>query len=258
MNPSDLTVVILTLDEEENIGRLLERLTWAPKIVVLDSGSTDKTLEIISRFPNATVHSRVFTGHASQWNAAIELIDTDWALALDADYIPSEDLASELASLSPRSAASAYRADFVYSIFGRPLTGSLYPSLPIFFRPRKALFYQEGHANKLRVDGEVQQLRARIFHDDRKSLDRWVRSQISYMKLEKKKLGIGGQELSWPDKLRRSHLLAPLYAFVYVLFVKRSILDGRAGFYYAYQRLFAEVLLSLELLDDELRNSKKR
>lgn len=256
MNPSDITVAIITLDEEENIGRLLERLSWAPRVLVFDSGSSDHTLAIISRFPNAIVHHRAFVSHASQWNAAMEVINTEWALALDADFIPSDEFAAELESLSPPAATSAYSADFIYSIFGHALQGSLYPSLPVLFRTRKAQFYQDGHANKLRVDGGVQKLQAKIFHDDRKPLDRWLRNQISYMTLEKKKLSTAGQKLSWSDKIRRSHLLAPIYAFLYVLFVKRSILDGRAGFFYAYQRLLAEVLLSLELLDAELRNGR--
>jgi len=257
MNRSDITVVILTLNEEENVGRLLECLSWALQVVVVDSGSTDRTIEIVSGFPNVTLRHRAFDTHASQWNAGVDASDTEWVLTLDADHMPSEELAGEIAGLLPASETSAYRATFIYSIFGRPLRGSLYPSLPVLFRRDRGSFYQDGHTNKLRVDGVIRKLDAKIFHDDRKPLDRWLRNQVSYMKLERAKLLSNGEPLSLPDRIRRSHLFAPIYAFVYVLLIKRAILDGKAGFYYAYQRLLAEVLLSLELLDDALRRPNK-
>jgi glycosyltransferase involved in cell wall biosynthesis len=67
---ADITPVILTYNEAANIGRSLERLTWAREVVVVDSGSTDDTLAIVARFPNARVVKRPFDTHAQQWRFA--------------------------------------------------------------------------------------------------------------------------------------------------------------------------------------------
>ena len=252
-----ITPVVITLDEEPNIGRLLARLSWASRVIVLDSGSTDSTASIVAGVPNAEFHYRRFDSLSEQWNAAVALANTEWVLALDADHLPSDSLESELRQLSPPAETAAYRGAFVYSIFGRPLRASLYPSLPLFFRRSASAFYQDGHSNKLRVTGAVSELRSRFFHDDRKPLDRWVRNQQSYMKNERAKLQSGTEPLDFVDRLRKSHLFAPVLAFVYVLFVKRAIFDGKAGLYYAYQRMVAEAMLALELLDEDLRRNPR-
>ncbi|HEY2876897.1 MAG TPA: glycosyltransferase, partial [Reyranella sp.] len=86
---ADITPVILTYNESANIGRSLERLTWAREVVVVDSGSTDDTLAIVARFPNARVFKRPFDTHAEQWRFATAEtgVTSIWILRLDADYI---------------------------------------------------------------------------------------------------------------------------------------------------------------------------
>lgn len=252
MNLDLITPAILTLDEEANIGRLLERLRWARRIVLVDSGSTDRTREIATRFPNVDFVVHAFEAHAAQWNFARSLVRTPWVLALDADHIPAAELESRLRALDP-SMYPAFRASFRYSIFGRALRGSLFPDLPVLFLNDRVEVHQDGHSNKLRVDGEIGDLSAEIHHDDRKSLARFVTNQLKYAGLERGKLSAGQVRLSMADRLRKRLVIAPLLAFFWVLFVKRGILDGRHGLYYAYQRLLAETMLALELLDEQLR-----
>src|SRR6266853_1961071 len=83
-----ITPVILTFNEAPNIGRTLERLPWARRIVVVDSFSDDDTGAIVTRYPKAELFRRRFDSHANQWNFAIHEtgINTEWILALDADY----------------------------------------------------------------------------------------------------------------------------------------------------------------------------
>ena len=92
-----------------------------------------------------------------------------------------------------------------------------------------------------------------IFHDDRKPLARWLSSQLKYASIEAVHLlGAQPSDLSFADRIRRRGWLAPFLVVAHVLFVKRTLLDGRAGWFYAFQRLSAEVLLALELLDRRL------
>jgi glycosyltransferase involved in cell wall biosynthesis len=252
---ADITPVILTYNEAANIGRSLERLTWAKEVVILDSGSTDETLAIASRFPNVRTVHRPFDAHAEQWRFAVEEtgVASDWILRLDADYMVEPGLRDELAGLAPAATTAAYEIAFTYCIDGRPLRASLYPALPVLFRRGKARFVQDGHTEKLRIDGTVEPMRNRLLHDDRKSLERWLQSQSRYQAQEAEKLSTRPwSALSWPDRLRRTRFLGPLAVAVHCLLVKGLIFDGSAGLLYTAQRVTADLILSMHLLRRDL------
>ena len=80
------TVLVLSFNEAPNLARCLDRLDWAPRILLVDSGSTDETLEIAGRYANVEVVHRPFDSFASQCNFGLGLIETPWVLSLDADY----------------------------------------------------------------------------------------------------------------------------------------------------------------------------
>src|SRR5436309_6848667 len=109
-----ITPLILTYNEAPNIGRSLGSLSWARDIVVVDSFSSDGTLEIVSRFPQARVFQRKFDCLENQWNYGLKEtgIDSEWILALDADYILTPSLLEEIKILNPISDISGYRVNF--------------------------------------------------------------------------------------------------------------------------------------------------
>jgi glycosyltransferase involved in cell wall biosynthesis len=251
---TQVTPVLLTWNEEPNIGRVLDRLTWARDIVIVDSGSSDRTLEVLAAYPNVRVVTRAFTSHEEQWNHAIEAtgVATPWILTLDADYVLSEALVQEIDALDPGPAntTSGYVARFVYMSLGRRLRGSLYPPRAVLMRRGSGRFVQEGHTQRLVLDGTVSRLRVPILHDDRKSLGRWVINQERYAALEARRLiEASTRTLGWPDRVRRGGLLAPILVAGYCLIVKQCALDGRAGLYYTFQRVVAECLLAMRLLE---------
>ena len=82
-----ITPLILTYNEAPNIRRTLEHLTWAKEIIVIDSYSTDETLEILSAIPQVKVFQRKFDSFAVQCNYGLEKITSEWVLSLDADYV---------------------------------------------------------------------------------------------------------------------------------------------------------------------------
>jgi glycosyltransferase involved in cell wall biosynthesis len=249
---NQITPLILTYNEAPNIGRTLEQLRWADDIVVVDSYSDDDTMEIASSFPHVRVYQRKFDSHESQWNFGLKEtgITTPWVLGLDADYVLTEELSAELNSLQPQSQINGYSAHFVYCIKGKRLRSGIYPPVTVLFRRVQASYCQDGHTQKLTVDGRVEDLRSPILHDDRKPLSRWFQSQARYTELEAKKLlGAEAGSLGWTDRIRRWRIVAPPAMLFYCLILRGGVLDGWAGFYYAFQRAVAELMLSLYLLD---------
>ena len=120
---SNISPLILTFNEEQNIGRALRPLSWAPRVVVLDSGSSDDTVEIASSFPNVSIHQRPFDTHRAQWNYGLSLVQGEWVLAFDADYITDEKFASEIEELIPAEDTNAFFARFMYTDFRATAAG---------------------------------------------------------------------------------------------------------------------------------------
>lgn len=253
----DITPLIITFNEADNIGRTLTKLAWARRIVVVDSGSTDTTLEILRCHPQVHVVQRPFDDAAAQCNFGLTQVKSDWVLSLDADYVLSDQLPTELSRLDLDGEQAGYAARFVYCIFGRPLRGSLYPPRIVLYRRERALYINEGHTQRARIDGPVGKLNSVIFHDDRKPLGRWLSSQKRYAALQAGYLVTAPQaSLRRNDRIRLAGWPAPLLVFVYTLLLKGCIFDGWAGWYYVLQRVLAETLIALELADRRLRPVK--
>jgi glycosyltransferase involved in cell wall biosynthesis len=251
---TEITPLILTHNEAPNIGRTLKQLAWARDIVVVDSFSTDNTLDIARRLPQVRIFQRTFDGHAQQWNYALSQtgISTGWVLALDADYVLSAGLVDEIARLAPPANIAGYRARFEYCIHGHTLRGSAYPPVTVLYRRCAAGYHQDGHTQRIVVAGNIADLSQPIRHDDRKPISQWVRSQDRYAELETVKMLEPGAAGTIADRLRRLRLVSPFLVFFYCLFVKRTILDGWPGVYYALQRMIAESLLSLRLIESRI------
>ena len=247
-----ITALILTYNEEANIARTLSRLDFCTDIVVLDSCSTDATAAIASRHPNVRVVANPFTTLAEQWNFGLEQtgIATEWILALDADYVLTDELIAELKNFNPAPDEDGFRATFVYCVHGRPLRAGVYPPVVVLFKKSLTRVEQDGHCQRARVKGRVKELAGRIHHDDRKSLSRWLNSQAGYMRLEAIKLeSTPSEKLATIDKLRKMIVVAPPVVFLYCLVVRGGILDGWPGWYYALQRAAAETILSITLIE---------
>ncbi len=244
------TALILTCNEEENIGLTLAALSWISEVVIVDSDSTDRTLEIAqASHPNVRIVTRRFDTHAQQWNFGLEQVRTAWVLTLDADYQLSPELSSEIQNLNPDEELAGYEARFEYRIFGHPLRASVYPPRVVLFRRERGSYYDDGHTQRLRPNGPVKPLSGLIYHDDRKSLSHWLQSQNRYAKLEARHLlAAGPDQLGLADRLRLKVFFAAPVMFFYLLLVRGLILDGWPGWLYVCQRTIAELLLSIRLL----------
>lgn len=257
MNLDQVTPLILTWNEEANIVRCLAKLNWAKRIVVIDSFSTDQTMAILKQCPQVSIFQREFDSHSNQWNFGLEQVQTEWILSLDADYILSEELISEIQSLE--TTEDGYWIDFRYFIGGKALRRSLLPPRLALFKKKQAAYVQDGHTQLLKLQVATGHLRSAIWHDDRKSFSRWWNAQKKYVMLETEKLiTTSFKELSLPDKIRTMILFAPAAAFFYCLFYKGLILDGWKGIVYSWQRFLTEQLLAFKLLKKLFNRNRGR
>jgi len=254
-----LSALLITHNEIANIGRTLAGLRWLPQIVVIDSGSSDGTLDLLEAHPRVRVLHRRFDSFAEQCNFGLNQISSDWVLSLDADYGVPEALATalpELLARADREQLAGYAMPFRYCIDGRPLRGSLLPPRTCLYRTRCGRYRNEGHGHRVHISGAVAPIAIPLLHDDRKPLERWLSSQQRYLRLEAATLlATPRQHLSPADRLRRDTPLAPLAVLILCLVGRGGLLDGSAGLTYALQRTYAELLLQL-LLGEERRNRR--
>jgi len=248
-----ITPLILTYNEDANINRTLGQLTWANQIIVIDSYSTDKTLEILYSYPQVKVFQRKFDSFARQCNYGLAKITSEWVLSLDADYFLTGQLINEIENLLINSNINSYSIRFKYCVFGEPLRGTLLPPRKVLYKKENAVYQDDGHAHRVQVLGESTFLKSYIYHDDRKSLNRWLQAQDRYMVIEAKKLGLTPvSQLSLSDRIRKTKILAPGIILLYCLLINGCLLDGWAGWYYTLQRISAEIWLSIRLIEYEV------
>jgi glycosyltransferase involved in cell wall biosynthesis len=242
--------MLLTYNEELNISRALRQLEWAPRILVVDSFSTDRTIDIAQSFPQVELVQRRFDSFAEQCNFGLTQAGTEWVLSLDADYVCTRELIQEIAGLPSRPVENGFSVRFRYCIGGRPLRASLYPPRVVLYRADRARYINDGHAHRVRVDGPVGKLSCFIDHDDRKPLTAWLQAQERYAIQEASKLRTARpSELSRVDRLRLRKWIVPMLVPIYCLVVKGLLWEGPAGWRYTLERTYAELLLSLKLTE---------
>lgn len=251
------TPVILAYNEEHNLEFTLRSLGWADSVVVVDSGSTDRTEEIARSFPNVAWFARRFDDHGSQWLYAIHgtCISTEYVIALDADMRPGPGFLEELqTSFADRRLNGAW-VPFEFRILNRALVGSIYPAQIRVFRKDCVHVRQVGHTQVFEVNGPLCHFRSKLIHEDRKMVNRWVHNQIKYASLEATRIK-GCDRLSFKDRLRVLGI-SPILWGAYAYLKAGGPLNSPASRAYAYERLTFEAILA-RLLAEELDSMHSR
>ena len=245
---NQLSALIITFNEEANLYRTLSSLTWISDILIIDSGSTDKTLDIISNFSNARVIHRAFDTFANQCNYGIGCLSSEWILSLDADYVLSQQLSNEIINLISKDSnnkhLAGFQIGFKYCVNGKPIRSGLLPPRTCIYRRSLAMYIDNGHSHHVVINGKTGATKNKIYHDDRKPIAVWLATQSKYQRIEAEMLTIANSsKLPLQDLIRKHTCLAPFSAVFMCLFLRGGILDGKEGIIYAFQRLIAESLL---------------
>lgn len=264
----NISVVILTKNEEKDIGDCLSTVNWSDDLHVFDSYSTDKTISISKGF-GAKIWQRVFDNYANQRNAALKQIPfkNKWVLMIDADeQIPlvlHDEMLHRINQASDITSAFRIRRNDFFQ--GNQLRFSqISPFYIRLFRPSRVKYIREIN-EVLEVSGQIENLLNCFNHFPfSKGIDHWIQKHCIYSSMEARLVRKENKR-----HLTRNDLIAlfsrdfnkrryfqkrffyklpnrPLIKFLYMFFIRFSFLDGKSGLHYTFLQVFYEFLISLK------------
>jgi glycosyltransferase involved in cell wall biosynthesis len=221
-----LTVTVITNNEAANLAAALESVRWADEIVVVDSDSTDTTVDIARRFTERVI-VRPWPGYVAQKNFAAEQATHEWILSLDADERVSPALAEEIKSLlmkGPR--AAGYRIPRVTFHLGRWIRSTdWYPDYQLRLYDRSRARWSGRHVHEsVAVDGPVLKLQGEIQHLAYRDLSHHLQTMDRYTTLAARQMHEDGRRARWVDIL-----ITPRLTFFRNYILRGGIRDGMPG-----------------------------
>lgn len=227
MSREKISVTVITLNEEREIGDCLESVAWADEIVVVDSGSSDRTVEIARKYTEKVV-CHEWPGYAAQKNWAIGLATHNWILSVDADERVSPELREEIRQileLSPR--LLGYRIPRKNFFLGRWIKhGGWSPDYVLrLFRKDAGRFAQRKVHESVTVQGEIGLIRSPLEHYTYRSLADYYQRMDRYSTLAAEEMFETGKKAGLIDLLFR-----PWATFLKMFLLRQGFRDGMDGF----------------------------
>jgi glycosyltransferase involved in cell wall biosynthesis len=249
-----ISACIITLNEEANLVNCLESLSFVDEIIIIDSGSVDKTIEIANRY-NASVYYREFDNYVNQKNYSLSKAKNQWVLSLDADEAVSKELKTEIESLtSPDLAiASGYQVPRLTFYLGKWIRhGGWYPNFQVrLFKKDKGFFKGFLVHEKVELVGELKSFQSPILHYSYRDISHHLHFIDKYSSLTaREKFSMG----------KRSgvvfSIVKGMWKFFYMYLVRFGFLDGRPGLVIAVLGAYYNFLKYIKLYELEIRSQK--
>jgi glycosyltransferase involved in cell wall biosynthesis len=245
-NTEKLSVLIITLNEEEHLKGLLSDLDFANEIVIVDSFSTDGTEIIAKTFPKVKFIQNKFENFSAQRNFAISQAKNDWILFLDADEVLTHELKQEIIeTLQNNQTYAAYFFERIFMFENTVLKYSGNQTDKIFrlFNKKSARYDEKRLVHeKLIVNGEIGFLKNKLIHHSYSSYHDYREKIIFYGKFKAQEKFIKRVK---PTALHQ--FFHPSYNFLYNYFIRLGILDGKKGIIICYLNAYSIVVRYKEL-----------
>jgi glycosyltransferase involved in cell wall biosynthesis len=221
-----ISVAIITKNEEGNIRACLESVQWADEVVVVDNGSTDRTLEICREY-GARVFLEDWKGYPGQKNSAIEKTRNEWVLSLDADERVTPELRREmeerLAADAPADGYWVPRKNFFLGRWVRRC--GWYPDLNLrLFRKSRGRFAEREVHERVEVRGKTLPLSQPLIHETYRTISDFLQRMDRYSTLAAREMHREGRRFRWIDLLSR-----PPFTFVQMYILRAGFLEGGDG-----------------------------
>lgn len=248
-----LAAIIITRNEEANIARCLESVSFCDEIIVVDAESRDRTCEIAMRY-TAQVHTLPWRGYAEQKNAAVTHTHCEWVLSVDADEEVSSELRAEIQSVvsgNPRQVAFSVPRKTIH--FGRWIRhGGWYPNRLIrLFRKDAGEWVGAEVHERWEARGEVGELQSDLLHYSFKDLADQVARNNRYSSLSAIRLRKEGKSFSSAKLFLKS-----VSKFMETYFLKKGFLDGYPGFIISVSASYSVFLKWAKLWELENESEK--
>lgn len=238
---SNVSVIIITLNEERDIERSLESVSWSDDIVVVDSYSEDSTVEIARRYTEK-VFLREFSGFSDQRQFAASQCSNDWVLSIDADEVISGELCEEIKERLASGGHDAYHIPIATLMFGGWLKhGNWYPNYHIRLYRRSRAEWGGFVHEKIVVHGSCGYLKRPILHYHNNTISSYISNTDKYTDLDV------SNTTQLPDNILFRLTLRPLYSFIKNFILQGGILDGVRGFIVCCMRAGYEFVLAAKL-----------
>lgn len=227
MNDTTLGVAIITKNAARRLDECLRAVSFADEIVIVDSGSTDETLDIARAHGARVIETPDWPGFGPQKNRALDALATTWVLSIDSDEIVSPELATSIRAAMQRPDRFMYSVDRLSSFCGQWIHHSgWYPDwIPRLFRRGDAWFSDDLVHERLVFDMPVKRLDGRLMHYSYEDYESVLRKLDSYSSAGAAQRHATGQRGSFGKAVARG-----AWAFVRTYVLRRGFLDGEAGY----------------------------
>ncbi len=250
-----ISIVIITKNEEKNIRKCLESIKWADEIILIDSQSDDKTLEIAGEY-GAKIYSPVWRGYGPAKQEGVKHSSYDWILSIDADEEVTAELTDEIKTvLSQDKIADGYLIPRKTNFMGRWINYSnWYPDFVLrLFDKTKGGFNSNVVHEAVEIEGKKQYLKNDLLHYSYPTLDEYFRKFNIYTRM-------GAEDLFAKGKKTTIFgiCIKPTAAFIKHYFLKKGFLDGIEGFLISFLSAVAVMVKYAKLRELMMKKDKNK
>jgi glycosyltransferase involved in cell wall biosynthesis len=268
MSKISLAVVMITLNEGHNLKRVLPNLSnWANEIIILDSFSSDDTIDVALK-NKVSLYQSKFQSFGSQWNKAISLVkNSNYILKIDPDEEISDELKIEIEKILSEDSFDGYYIPIQLAFMGKLLPMQL--KLLRIWKNGKGRFSDVRANEHVIVEGNVGYLRGKIIHHDSPNLEHWLNKQNKYTTAEAAqrfksenlsfKTSLFGDTMERRMWFKKNFFKLPFryfLFFIYIFIIQGAWRVGNVGYAWAKLRVFVLRLIEYKFIEMKLHNSE--
>ncbi|AEA46585.1 glycosyltransferase family 2 protein [Archaeoglobus veneficus] len=246
-----ISVVMLSYNSEKEIKDSLDSVKWADEIIVIDSYSRDRTVDIAKEC-GAKVYQHDFLGFAKEWEFGISKAKNEWVLILATDERIPEELADEIKEAIKNSDYDGYKIPRLNYYLGFKLKFTTWPDyqLRLFKKSRARVVDREVHEHVV-VNGKVGKLKNPVIHLPMETVEDRINKMNRYTTLEARQILKEGRRITV------AHLIfLPLWTFIYRFFIRGGFLDGVGGFAFSINAAYYSFIAHFKAFNIKLKNKE--